>query len=85
MNFLATLDLTQVNLLVTGVASVVTAIIPFVAKFTSSKSEAVKTAAIVHSEDLQLLKDLLLKCRQEKAELVKLLTANGISKEPKAT
>jgi hypothetical protein len=77
-----TLDLTSVNLVVTGVASAVTVIIPVIAKFTSSRSEAVKAAAIVNSEDLQLMKDLLLRCRQEKAELVKLLTANGIHKEP---
>jgi hypothetical protein len=75
---LANLDLTSVNVIVTGVASAVTVIIPIIAKFTSSKSEAVKTAAIVNSEDLQLMKDLLLKCRLEKAELVKLLTQNGV-------
>jgi hypothetical protein len=72
------LDLTSVNLIVTGVASAVTVIIPVLAKFTSSRSEAVKQAAIVNSEDLELMKNLLLKCRQEKAELVRQLTQNGI-------
>jgi hypothetical protein len=81
MNVLVVMDLTSVNLVVTGIASAVTVIIPLIAKFTSSKSEAVKQAAIAHSEDLELMKSLLLKCRQEKAELVKLLTANGIKKE----
>jgi hypothetical protein len=72
------MDITAVNLTVTGIASVVTACIPLIAKFTSSKSEAVKAAAIVNSEDLELMKSLLLRCRQEKAELVKLLTQNGV-------
>jgi hypothetical protein len=74
------MDLTSVNLVVTGIASVVTVIIPIVAKFTSSRSEAVKAAAIGNSEDLQLMKELLIKCRHEKAELVKLITQNGIER-----
>ena len=76
------MNLTDVNLIVTGAASLVTVCVPLVAKYTSSRSEAMKTAAIVNSEDLQLMKDLLLKCRQEKAVLVKQLTENGIKEEP---
>jgi hypothetical protein len=76
-----TMDLTSVNLVVTGIASTVTVIIPIVAKFTSSRSEAVRQAAIANSEDLELLKSLLLRCRQEKAELVRALTDSGIKKD----
>jgi hypothetical protein len=73
------MDLTSVNLVVTGVASVVTVIIPIVAKFTTTRSEAVREAAIGNSEDLELMKSLLLKCRQEKAALVKQLLQNGVT------
>jgi hypothetical protein len=73
------MDLTAVNLVITGVASVVTASIPIIAKFTSSRSEAVKVAAIGNNEDLELLKALLLKCRQEKAELIRQLMQNGVT------
>lgn len=70
------LDTGTLTLVITGVSGVVTAIIPFAAKWSANRSEAVKAAASSRDEDVQLMKDLLLKCRNEKLELIKLITAS---------
>lgn len=62
------------TVIITGISGVVTACIPLAARFSASRSEAVKTAGIARSEDVELLKALLQKCINEKAELRKLIT-----------
>lgn len=71
------LDVTTLTVVITAVSGAITAVIPFAAKFAANRSEAVKAAGISRDEDIQLLKDLLQRCRREKAELVKLATENG--------
>lgn len=61
------------TVIITGVSTVVTALIPLAAKFSAGRSEAVKAASMTRQSDIELLKELLRKCTAEKNELVKLI------------
>jgi hypothetical protein len=78
------LDVNTVSVVITGVSGLVTACIPLAARFAANRSEAVKAASMSRAEDLALLKDLLQKCIEEKAELRKLTypLKNEPPKEP---
>lgn len=70
-------DGSTITLVITGVSGAITAIIPLVAKFTAGKSEAVKAATMTRQADIDILKELLKRCTEEKLVLKDALLAKG--------